>query len=70
MKCPDCNSKLIITEDIEYLADIFDNTLLDVSVAGACPLCGRKFLWTQHYTLTDEDELEDDEQSSFFILDV
>ena len=61
MKCPDCNSKLVITDDIEYTANIFDKKLLDVSVAGFCPTCERKFLWTQHYTLTSEDELEDDE---------
>lgn len=61
MKCPDCHAKLVITEDIEYRHSAFDSERFFVDVAGTCPLCGRKFLWTQHYTLAREDELEDDE---------
>lgn len=59
MKCPNCVVVLDITEYLDYEA--INSEKLEVSVCGFCPSCGRKFLWTQDYTLTNEDELEDDD---------
>lgn len=59
MKCPNCNVLLDIIECLNYEAE--NNEELEVNVYGSCPSCGRKFLWTQHYTLVKEDSLEDDE---------
>lgn len=59
MKCPNCNVLLNITEYLDYEAKNCKE--LEVNVYGYCPSCGGKFLWTQHYTLINEDSLEDDE---------
>lgn len=59
MKCPYCNLFLNITEYIEYEAINIEE--LNATVAGFCPKCKHKYLWTQHYTLQSEDDLEDDE---------
>lgn len=61
MKCPNCNTKLTIDETFDFGWVTGEDKKLWTNVGGFCPACGRKFLWTQHYTLTSEDELEDDE---------
>ncbi len=60
MKCPDCNTKLTPNETFDFDWETGKEEKIIVNVAGFCPNCGRKFLWTQHYTLVSEDELEDD----------
>lgn len=65
MKCPNCNTHLTPTETFDSGWVTGDDENMWVDVGGFCPSCGRKFLWTQHYTLIKEDSLEDDEQSSF-----
>ena len=59
MKCPYCNLFLNITEYIEYEAINIGE--LNATVAGFCPKCKHKYLWTQYYTLVNESDLEDDE---------
>ena len=58
MKCPKCSTDLIVKEK-------FDITLLStgavIDVAGQCPMCGNKYLWTQYYNLSEEYALEVDE---------
>lgn len=63
MKCPNCNETLVTTEFIDYTNDLNERGVDEmwVDVAGHCPICSRKYLWTQRYTLTSEDNLEDDE---------
>lgn len=57
MKCPDCKVDLVIFEQLEY---DYRYKNICVSVAGKCPECRRAFLWEQHFTLENEDKLEDD----------
>lgn len=58
MKCPNCSTQMEITEKIDVE---IKNTFTIIDVAGKCPNCGNKYLWTQHYKLIDEYGLEVDE---------
>ena len=58
MKCPKCSTKLIVKEKLD--TTILTNGVV-IDVAGQCPMCGNKYLWTQHYHLEDEYALEVDE---------
>ena len=58
MKCPNCSTKLIVKEKLDVTL-LNDNVTIDV--AGWCPNCGNKYLWTQYYNLSNEHSLEKDE---------
>lgn len=59
MLCPDCKTELHRTEDVFW--DFLPGEGVEMEVAGRCPNCGRKFLWTRIYELKTEKDLEDDE---------
>lgn len=61
MKCPICKTHLIITQDLDHGHNTGDEENFWIDVAGECETCGRKYIWTQHYTLITEDSLEVDE---------
>lgn len=60
MKCPKCKSEeLQMTEDIFW--EFAPHDSIEMEVAGFCPNCKRKYLWTCFYKLVEERDLEDDE---------
>lgn len=61
MKCPNCDITLITTETIDHGWITGEEDKMWVDTAGYCPICNHKFLWTEYYTRTGEDNLEDDE---------
>lgn len=61
MKCPICGTRLTIEQDLDHGYNSGDDEGLWLDVAGYCENCGKGFVWTQHYTLVNEDGLESDE---------
>lgn len=61
MKCPVCKTRLTIIQDLDHGYNNGDSEGLWQDVAGVCEECGRKYIWTQHYTLVTEDDLDIDD---------
>ena len=61
MKCPICNIHLTIKQTLDHGYNCGDSEGLWQDVAGECEKCKRKYIWTRHYTLVDEDSLENDD---------
>lgn len=62
MKCPICGTQLTIEQSLDHgYYESGNDERMWLDVAGYCENCRKGFVWTQHYTLVNEDGLADDE---------